>query len=117
MNIASLLHFTYHHIKLLLPTQIQSDLLYPSHPLGSMTSAPVGTIREFVCNLQAFSVVWQMSACLIHFFVSAENLNAKYVTALLPGLSNMLLVCEIRHPSCDSPAGNQYMKGWVLPMV
>jgi hypothetical protein len=82
-----------------------------------MTSAPVDMIREFVCNLQAFSVVWQLSACLIHFFVSAENWNAKYVTALLPGLSSMLLGCEIVHPSLDSCTQNQYMQGWVLSMV
>jgi hypothetical protein len=82
-----------------------------------MTSASVDIIREFVCNLQAFSVIWQMSACLIHFFISAENWNAKYVTALLPGLSNMLLGCEIGHPSLDSSTRNQYMQGWVLPVV
>jgi hypothetical protein len=81
-----------------------------------MTSAPVDMIRESVCNLQAFSVILQMSACLLHFFISAENWNAKYITVLLPGLSNMLLGCEIGHPSLDSPSRNQYMQGWLLPM-
>ena len=58
-----------------------------------------------------------MSACFIHFFISAENWNAKYVTALFAGLPNMLLGCEIGHPSLDSCTWNQYMQGWVLPMV
>jgi hypothetical protein len=82
-----------------------------------MTSAPVDMIKEFVCSLRAFSVIWQLSACLIHFFVYEENQNAKYVTALLPGLCDMLLGCEIVLPSLYSRTRNQYMQGWVLPMV
>jgi len=82
-----------------------------------MTSSPVDMIRESVCNLQAFLVIWKMSACFIHFFISAENWNAKCVTSLFPGLSNMLLGCELGHPSRDSPTRHQYMQGWVLPMV
>jgi hypothetical protein len=48
-----------------------------------------------------------MSACLIEFFIAAEIWNAKYVTALLPGLSYMLLGRETVHQSLDSASWNQ----------
>ena len=60
-------------------------------------------------------IINEQTVCILG--VSAENWNTKYVTALLPGLSNMLLGCEIGRPSHDSPTWNQYMQGWVLPMV
>jgi len=53
--------------------------------------------------------------CLLGVYsVAAGNSNAKYITALLPGPSNMLPGCEVAQSSAE-PTPNQDMQNCVLP--
>jgi len=58
-------------------------------PLGFITAIPLDMTGDSVCDLQALLSIWQMSACLVCSFCFCRKWNAKYVTVLLPVLSNM----------------------------
>lgn len=70
-----------------------------------------------ICMWLASFLEHVANVCLLcTSFVSAENCNAKYTTALFPGPSNMLPAHEIAQPSSAMSTLNQDMWGCILPV-
>ena len=94
----------------------------PSSP-GFVTSTPLNVIGEFVCDLQVFLNIRQMSAYLVHsfcfnffLFFSSRKLECKICNCISFWSEYHVPGCELVKLSSATPTQNQNTWDWVLPV-
>ena len=86
----------------------------PLPPPNLLMSSPLEMTGELECELSFLEHL--ATVCLLGAYsVAAGNWNAKYITALLPGPSNMFPGCKVAQSLSAEPTPNQDKQDCVLP--